>query len=360
MGIKAFRTLLSRCPNAVYTVPLKSFSGKTLSVDANNVACAKFKTAIGRYLNNFNDVDQEVDRDEIMSMTVNAMVSYAIAFLELNITPIFVFDGKPPEAKMVTQEKRLMARKKASEEMERMAEEIRAGTGDLYKYKRKIVASMHLRNKENITIRNALESLGIPTVQAIGEAEKLCAALSREGHCAGVVSEDSDTLAFGATILIKNISRGKAICISLSALLQDLDVTFPQFVDICIMAGCDYNSNIPGIGVCGGYNLIKSYGRIENLPSEYRKKVIDLSVLNYIECRKQFGYTPSRGSSVNPIRKTVSPDILGESSANGKLSCTGLSQYQADIASCFSKMVTEKEELTLDVPMIQCQITVTT
>lgn len=359
MGIKSFRTLLSRCPNAVYTVPLKAFSGETLAIDANNVVCAKFKTSVSRYLNSFNDVDQEIDRDEILSMTIKAMVSYALTFLELKITPIFVFDGKPPDAKRATQDKRVASRKKTVDDMKGMAAEIRAGAGDLYKYKRKIVSSMHPKSSENTTIRNVLESLGIPTVQAIGEAERLCAALSREGHCTAVVSEDSDTLAFAATTLIKNISRGQATCVSLSTLLQELGVTFPQFVDICIIAGCDYNSNIPGIGVCSGHELIKSYGRIENLPSTYRKKVIDLSILNYTECRKQFGYTPSKGASVDPIRKTVSLDILGESSTNGKLSCTGLSQYQADIAHCYGKMITKEEELTLSIPMIQCQIVVT-
>jgi flap endonuclease-1 len=36
-----------------------------------------------------------------------------------------------------------------------------------------------------------------------------------------------------------------------------------QFIDLCIMCGCDYASNIRGIGAVRALNLIKQHGSLE-------------------------------------------------------------------------------------------------
>jgi flap endonuclease-1 len=38
-----------------------------------------------------------------------------------------------------------------------------------------------------------------------------------------------------------------------------------EFIDLCIMCGCDYTANITGIGPVKAYNFIKDVKTIENV-----------------------------------------------------------------------------------------------
>jgi len=56
-------------------------------------------------------------------------------------------------------------------------------------------------------------------------------------------------------------------------------MTYEQFVDLCILCGCDYCSNIPRIGNKTAYNLITKHSTIEsilplvkNVPEGYEVK----------------------------------------------------------------------------------------
>jgi flap endonuclease-1 len=45
-------------------------------------------------------------------------------------------------------------------------------------------------------------------------------------------------------------------------LLKSLDITYLQFIDICILCGCDYTTKIKGIGPINAYKYIKKYNNI--------------------------------------------------------------------------------------------------
>ena len=53
--------------------------------------------------------------------------------------------------------------------------------------------------------------LGMPTVRSYGQAQAQCSWLSRNKLADGVMSEDLDTLAFGAELLVRNFGRDKAV-----------------------------------------------------------------------------------------------------------------------------------------------------
>ena len=74
--------------------------------------------------------------------------------------------------------------------------------------------------------------------------------------------------------------------ILLHDVLEGLRLSFPQFVDLGIMAGCDYNTNMKQIGIGRSYALITSYESIDNLPH-------DTTCLRHIRCRELFQYIPS-------------------------------------------------------------------
>jgi flap endonuclease-1 len=82
----------------------------------------------------------------------------------------------------------------------------------------------------------------------------------------GVIGEDIDTLVFGGETLVKNFNRSDlATEIKLSALLSSLELSYDQFVDFCILCGCDYSPKIAGIGPVKALAMIKKQGSIEGV-----------------------------------------------------------------------------------------------
>jgi len=53
--------------------------------------------------------------------------------------------------------------------------------------------------------------------------------------------------------------------IDLEIALCGLGLTFEQFVDLCILCGCDYCSSIKGIGPKTALKLIRQYQNLEGI-----------------------------------------------------------------------------------------------
>ncbi|XP_078392038.1 flap endonuclease 1-like isoform X1 [Cetorhinus maximus] len=113
-----------------------------------------------------------------------------------------------------------------------------------------------------------LTLLGVPYIEAPSEAEATCAALVKAGKVHCTATEDMDALPFGCTRLIRNVSAKKDARveeISLPQILKSLDLTQEQFVDLCILMGCDYCDKIKGIGLKRALPLIQSHKSIEEI-----------------------------------------------------------------------------------------------
>lgn len=54
--------------------------------------------------------------------------------------------------------------------------------------------------------------------------------------------------------------------------MKGLGLTDDEFIDLCILCGCDYASKIEGIGPVKAYKFIKQYGSIENIIDHCRKE----------------------------------------------------------------------------------------
>ncbi len=111
-----------------------------------------------------------------------------------------------------------------------------------------------------------LKMMGIPVMQAPGEGEAQCARMERI-----TLSEDMDSLAFGAEVLLRNLQftnkkgGGKVVCIELCTVLNALEMDRVQFIDLCILLGCDYTCTIPGIGAKKAYRLMREHKSIEKI-----------------------------------------------------------------------------------------------
>lgn len=113
--------------------------------------------------------------------------------------------------------------------------------------------------------KTMLHWMGVPIIEAPGEAEAQCAEFVKSGRASAVASEDMDSLTFGAKFLLRGFNSKKEpiteIC--LDEVLTAMDLTYAEFVDLCILLGCDYTEHVEGIGPATAYKFIKQWGCIE-------------------------------------------------------------------------------------------------
>lgn len=151
--------------------------------------------------------------------------------------------------------------------------------------------------KNIIAIRELLEYIGFPTFTASHDAEKLCASLSNDGFVSAVLSNDTDNYVCGTKLTISKLyPSGQMEVVYLHRIIEFFQVEFHCneyyainiFRDFCIMCGCDFNTNIPGIAAIRAFNLLKQHGNIDNIGT-----IMDISCLKHIRCREIFNYEPS-------------------------------------------------------------------
>lgn len=229
--------LRDRAPGAVRKLSLAAFCSKPaarVAVDTS-IFAYRFKHNQGRFL------------EGLFGLTVH--------FLQHNLQPIFVFDGKPPEEKRATLQRRREARRRAQER-------------ELHTGKPALVVT-----REDFDLAHDMfRHMRIPTVLYDGEADQCCCELLRRGWVVACVSEDMDLLPFGGRLLLRNVrlSTPEVTAYDIGDILRELDLTFPQFVDFCILCGTDFASTIYSIGPVKAYRLIRSHGTIEGVVAALR------------------------------------------------------------------------------------------
>ena len=130
-------------------------------------------------------------------------------------------------------------------------------------------------------MKHILNTIGVPFIQAIGEAEGYCCFLVKEGIGKAVVSCDTDCIAHGATNIIFNIDTSGYIShLNINKLYEDFKLDENSIKDFGILIGCDYNRKhkIPNIGPVSALKLLQKHNKIENIPNI----VYDIDEINKI------------------------------------------------------------------------------
>lgn len=165
-----------------------------------------------------------------------------------------------------------------------------------------VEAEIERIKSQNITItpdcisklKNLFELLGVPYYQALEEAEQTCSYLCHWGLVDGVLTEDSDVLAYGVDLFISKINMFNGYCtlIETPNLREKLEFSKEQLLDFCIMLQCDYNTRIPGVGPVGSYKLLKEHGCLEKIEENGN---VDVAPLKYKRCRELFSMIEDQG-----------------------------------------------------------------
>jgi flap endonuclease-1 len=266
MGIKnLFNFLKENSPLALRETKLEGFTGRTLCIDAS-MAMYQFLVAVRTAEHGANFHQNLYNENGEVTSHIMGFTSRALKMMEAGIRPVFVFDGKPPEAKSGELEKRKEKKDEAEEELRKAQE-----AGDEDGIKKYAGRSIKITQKMFDDTKTLLELMGCVVIQAPCEAEATCAELVKKGLCYGAVTEDADILTFGCPIMVKNLFKSDAtrVCyeVNYKRMLEQLDITPEQFIDFCILCGCDYMSTIRNVGPSTAFKLVKDHGGIDQILS---------------------------------------------------------------------------------------------
>lgn len=198
---------------------------------------------------------------------IQGMFNRTIKMMTSGIRPVYVFDGKPPQMKSGELAKRLARREKAEAEL--AAAKAAEQAEDVDKFSRRLVKVTRQHNED---CKELLRLMGVPVLTAPCEAEAQCAELARKGRVYGTATEDMDALTFQSPKLLRKLTFSQSgkekqpvLEIDFQQVLTGLGLTYEQFVDLCILCGCDYCSTIKGIGPKTALKLIRAHKSIENV-----------------------------------------------------------------------------------------------
>jgi flap endonuclease-1 len=252
MGIHNLNKVIKTyAEDVIEMVKDSDMKGKVLAVDTS-IVLYQFLIAIKK------DTDDFKTEDGKITTHIHAILMKTFSLLKRGIKPIFVFDGAPPSIKEGTLKSRDDVKDKARK---RLKDEI--NEDEVRKLQKR---SISISNEQISECKALLEVMGVPYVEAPEEADSQCVYLVNNGFADGVASEDMDILTFGARVLYRNVnSTGKITKYDLSKLLKELNLNMNQFIDMCILLGCDYCPTISGIGMKRAYDLITQHQSIEGI-----------------------------------------------------------------------------------------------
>lgn len=316
MGIQGLTRLISdHAPGSMKTDgKVENYFGRKIAIDAS-MAIYQFLIAVrqaggeGQLTNDAGEVTSHL----------TGMFYRTIKMLEAGIKPVFVFDGKPPKLKGGQLAKRKERKEAAEAELSKLQKEGGAAE-DIERQQKRLVRASREQSEE---VKKLLVLMGVPVVDAPCEAEATCAALAKAGLVYATGTEDMDALTFGTPVLVRHLneseSKKKPIFeFNVQKVLEELQLTMAQFIDMCILCGCDYVDSIKGVGPQTALKLIREHGDMEHVIAHLTAKGTVMP--------EPFPFEEARGLFVNP-------DVIDTSSVElkwGECDVEGLRKYLID------------------------------
>lgn len=260
MGIKNLNQFIRHeCSDAIKTIALDALAGKVVVIDAN-IFMYRF-------------VAEDALLENMFSM---------ISFFQMHrIEPVFIFDGKPPEEKRKTLNKRTRLKRIAEMQYNRLVSHHDTmndsngnndnnGNDNPNDSPKKHAHALKALRRRFIRIGNAdfervktlMRALGVQYIVASGEADALCAQMVIKRKAYACVSDDTDLFVHGCCRVLRHINLfdQTATMYDMHKILNILGINMTEFRQICVISGTDYScGSIHGHNLRNAVNLFKQY-----------------------------------------------------------------------------------------------------
>jgi len=251
------------------TVTLNTLSGKSVAVDAYN--------ALYQFLAIIRQPDGTPLKNHTGKITshLSGLLYRTANLVEMEIKPVYVFDGVPPTLKEVEIKRRMRIKQEALIKYEQALKE-----GKIEEARTYAQATSRLKDYMAEDSKRLLTQMGIPWIQAPSEGEAQAAHLVKKRDANYCASQDYDSLLFGAPKLLRNVTISgrrklprknvyievQPETVELNKILKELKITHEQLIDIGILVGTDFNPDgVKGIGPKTALKLIKQHETLEKL-----------------------------------------------------------------------------------------------
>ena len=245
MGVK-FKDIVS--PEEI---SLKDLEGRTVAIDAYNT--------IYQFLSGIRQRDGSplMDQNGNVTSHLSGILYRTASIVDKGIKPIYVFDGESHEHKAKTLEQRRAIKEEA---MEKWREAKAAG--NIEEARKFAIRTSRMSPYILESSKELLDYMGIPYVQSVGEGEAQGAYMVEQGDAWAVASQDYDCLLFGAPRIVRNLTLSGGLSdleyLELEKVLEELELSREQLIDVALMVGTDFNEGIHGIGAKTGLKLIRN------------------------------------------------------------------------------------------------------
>lgn len=296
MGIKGLNKIISLYANSSISVKhVSNFRNSRIAIDS--------EILIYQYRTNG-------DKNSHIYGFINNVFWY----LKHGIIPIYVFDGMPSISKKRNAlTKRLSMKEKIYQKAEELDlkllekietiekqftildKDVNEIIDDINKIQKKII-SLNVNRGHRHECKYLLKLMGIPYINANEDAEALCVSLYYNSLVDYIYTEDTDAIVYSISyanktrdfpkILRKNYIPNMITVIDVERVLKELELTDKEFIDFCIISGCDFSANIAKIGPLKSYHFIKKYNSIEKFKESGLVEFPDN--FDFVEAREMF------------------------------------------------------------------------
>lgn len=188
-------------------------------------------------------------------------------FLKHNVKIVVVFDGDKLRIKNKEVEKRVYVKQQNM----RKAEEIKGV--NIGRYLKKVIGTLDITHDMVKKVIEELDKEKIEYIVAPYEADAELAYLSKIGYVDYIVTEDSDLCAYNINKVLFKFDRDKESfkMIRTSEIISKMFISYDQFLEFCILCGCDF-FNLNGWGIKTAYKQIIKYDNFLCIPQPDKSK----------------------------------------------------------------------------------------
>jgi len=195
---------------------------------------------------------------------MESLYTFLSLFKYYVITPIFIFDGKPPPEKWALLKKRRWEKKDAEIRFLEIQESLDSNSVELDEKLKKEMDELkkkmiRIKSEDFRKIKELIDAFGFIYYEAPGEADILCAYLVKTGSAWACLSDDMDMFLYGCPRVLRNLSllKHQAILYDTGQILTELSLSYDELLEIAILSGTDYNDGC--LSLCKTFELHNEY-----------------------------------------------------------------------------------------------------